>query len=378
VKVCLLANALAYPQGGGHLWVYLNWALALRGLGCDVIWLEIVDRRIVAEQVGESVAALTSRLDRFDLAGSLAVCSSTGETYERGAWDEWLGVDAALEADVLVNTRHDATPEIVRRFRRSAFLDIDPGIVQWWMAKRVIRVAPHSLYFTIGETVGRPDAAFPDGGVEWHYTPPCVALDHWHPGMTDEHAPFTTVSHWYQEGEWMEDAEGTYRNDKRAGFAPFLDLPRRTAAPLELALCLADNAADRTERRDLHDRGWRVRDAWAVASTPWDYQQYIQASRGEFSCAKPSCVRLRNAWISDRTLCYLASGKPAIVQHTGPSRVLPVDAGLLRFSTLEEAVQAIERVGGDYEKQSLLARALAEDVFDGRKVVSRLLERAVG
>ena len=140
--------------------------------------------------------------------------------------------------------------------------------------------------------------------------------------------------------QWVEDAGGYYRNDKRSGFEPFLDLPRHTAQPLELALCLADDEGD--DRRVLQERGWRVRHAYSVTSTPWDYQGYIQASQGEFSCVKPSCVRLANAWVSDRTLCYLASGKPAVVQHTGPSRFLPDAEGLFRFRDVGEAARCLE------------------------------------
>jgi hypothetical protein len=123
-------------------------------------------------------------------------------------------------------------------------------------------------------------------------------------------------------GEGMIDGAGAYSNDKRTGFLPYLDLPKLAAAPLELALCLAPEEHD--ERAMLLGHGWRLCDAWGVASTPWDYQRYVQRSRGEFSCVKPSCVRLQNAWISDRTLCYLASGRPAVVEHTGPSRFLPM------------------------------------------------------
>ena len=99
---------------------------------------------------------------------------------------------------------------------------------------------------------------------------------------------------------------------------------------------------------------------WAVSfpqhSPPWDYQRYVQASQGEFSCAKPSCVRLQNAWVSDRTLCYLASGKPAVVQHTGASRFLPDAEGLFRFRTLEEAAHALSAAQSDYERHGRLAR----------------------
>jgi hypothetical protein len=115
----------------------------------------------------------------------------------------------------------------------------------------------------------------------------------------------------------------------------------------------------------------------AVAPTPWDYRRYIQKSRGEFSCAKPSYVRLQTAWISDRTLCYLASGKPAVTQHTGPSRFLPDSDGLFRFRDVPEAARFLETVTADYTRQSRLARALAEEYFCARKLAGRLLERAL-
>jgi hypothetical protein len=127
----------------------------------------------------------------------------------------------------------------------------------------------------------------------------------------------------------------------------------------------------------LQDRGWRVRDAWEITGTPWGYRRYIQSSLGEFSCAKPSYVRLQNAWISDRTLCYLASGKPAVVQYTGASRFLPDREGLFRFRDIEEAAICLDLAASDYERQCRLARMLAEEYFDARKVVARVLERAL-
>jgi hypothetical protein len=154
----------------------------------------------------------------------------------------------------------------------------------------------------------------------------------------------------------------------------FLDLPRLADHPLQLAL---DLKPQDEQRRILEEKGWRVVDAHTVAATPWDYQRYIQSSLGEFSCAKPACLKLENAWVSDRTLCYLASAKPAVVQHTGPSRYLPDSAGLFRFRDLSQAARSIERVVAEYDRQRKLARALAEEYFDARKVVKLLLERAL-
>jgi hypothetical protein len=372
--VCLLANALYYPEGGGHLWVYLNWALGLRTLGCRVIWLEGIVPHTPVQDVQASVATLKSRLKSYGLAESVALCSWTGESLPQSAVEGCLELEAATEADLLLNLQYSAHPAVIRRFRRSALVDIDPGLLQIWMSKGWINIARHDMYFTIGETVGQPGSRFPDGGLKWQHTPPCVALDRWSPRRAAGDASFTTVSHWYED-EWVEDADGFYRNDKRTSFLPFLDLPRRTTQPLELALCLAANEDD--DRVMLQEQGWRVRHSYSVTSTPWDYQRYIQDSLGEFSCVKPSCIRLQNSWISDRTLCYLASGKPAVVQHTGPSRFLPDSAGLFRFRDVEEAACCLETVAADYERHCGLARALAEEHFDARKVAGQVLERAL-
>jgi hypothetical protein len=286
-----------------------------------------------------------------------------------------MDFEAASEADLLLNFRYATRSELVECFRRTALMDIDPGLLQLWMSAGKINVAQHDVYFSIGETVGQPGARFPDVGLKWQYTPPCVALDWWPPYRSADDAPFNTISHWTM-GEWMTDGPEIYSNDKRTGFLPFLDLPQYTTQPLELALCLAPD--EEPERVMLQKRGWRVLDAWEITSTPWDYQRYIQESRGEFSCVKPSCIRLQNAWISDRTLCFLASGKPVVVQHTGPSSFLPNSEGLFRFQNLDEAVQAFEAVNADYERQCKRARELAEEYFSAQKVVSSVLERAFG
>jgi hypothetical protein len=356
------------------MWVYLNWALGLRALGCRVIWLEVIHPRANTDQVSAQLAALRTRLERYGLAEYVALWSSSSEPLSQATTEAYLDLDAALEADLLLNLRSGTRAELIRRFRRSALVDIDPGLLQLWISAGKFKVAPHDVYFTIGETVGQPGARFPNAGLTWHYTPPCVALDGWPVHQAPAGAPFTTVSHWTM-GEWMVDGDEVYSNDKRTGFVPFLDLPRRTTQPLELALCLAPD--EDAEREMLQNQGWRVRHAWEVTSTPWDYQHYIQNSRGEFSCVKPSCIRLQNAWISDRTLCYLAAGKPAVVQHTGPSRFLPDADGLFRFRTLDQAIQALASVGSAYEHHCRQARALAEKHFDAQKVAGSVLERAL-
>jgi hypothetical protein len=372
--ICLATNGtLRLPKAAGLLWVFLNWALGLRALGCRVLWLERITADLRAEEVPNLILNLGSRLKAYGLENCLALSWETEVSVPNDILDRYLTLEEAREADLLLNLAYDIP--FIGLFRRSAFVDIDPGLTQIWIDAYNIKIPRHDTYFTIGETVGQPGALFPDCGLRWHYTPPPVYIPAWPQSAAPSTAAFTTITNWWNS-EWMEYQGQTYDNGKRAGFLPFLDLPRCTTKPLELAICLGEDSA--VERAMLRKHGWRVQEARDVTSTPWDYQRYIGDSFGEFSCAKPSCVRLQNAWISDRTLCYLASGKPVVVQHTGPSRFLPDRGGLFRFRDVDEAAECVDAVAVDYERQCRLARNLAEEHFDAKRVISRVLEKALG
>ena len=353
----------------------------MRAVGCDVVWLESLDPAMDPAEAAALVQALEERLDPYGLAGAVAVCSRTSEPLPTTVGT--VALETAAEADLLLNMSYAAHGNALPLFRRTALLDIDPGLTQIWLGEGVLDMPEHDLYFTIGETVGTPRATFGDGSITWLYTPPCVALEWWPVTAADEGAPFTTVSGWQTRRDWVTHGEQSYDNSKRRGFEPYLELPKMTREHLELALCLwADENLvlaphEEEERQRLEGFGWGFVHSYRVSSTPWDYRGYVQRSRGEFSCAKPSGVRLQNAWISDRTLCYLASGKPAVVEHTGPSSFLPDRAGIFRFRDLNEAAGCLEAVGSDYEHQCALARSLAEAHFDARVVCGRLLERAL-
>jgi glycosyltransferase involved in cell wall biosynthesis len=206
-----------------------------------------------------------------------------------------------------------------------------------------------------------------------------VCLDLWPYTHDPACRRFTTVSSWLG-GEYVTEGTGKrkrvlFENDKRVSFLKFLELPARTPCELELALYFKPRpgAPDAADRELLERNGWRVRHALEVARTPQRYRAYIRASRGEFSCVKPSCVEFQNGWVSDRTLCYLASGKPAVVQHTGPSSFLPNGEGMFRFSTIEEAAEALATIDAEYERHCRAGRAIAEAFFDARIVLSDIL-----
>jgi hypothetical protein len=373
--VCLGAGALDYPEGkgGGHTWVYLNWALGLRALGCRVIWLESVPPRISVDMTCERLTILRRYLEPHGFE-EIALASSNGEAPPRELIDQTLScADVAAEADLLLDLSHKRSPTEVKRFSRTAFVDIDPGQLQLWMEAGETGGANYDRYFTIGETVGTARARFPDCGLTWIYTPPPVFLDEWEVAPSAPGAAYTTVTHLYAGTVEIDGQE--FDNDKRTAFLEYLDLPSRTPQRLELALCLGTD--DAKDRPVFERAGWCVRDAWDVTATPQEYAAYIRSSRGEFSCAKPSCFLLQNAWISDRTICYLASGKPAVVEHTGTSRFLPDAEGLFRFRNVDEAARMLEEAESEYEHHSRAARALTEEHFDACKVVARVLEQAL-
>jgi hypothetical protein len=344
VKVCLSTpNTLLYPQGG-HLWVFVNWALGLRACGCDVTWLDVAPTSMSPGELLSKYAALRAALQPFGL--------------DQIAVQSWVGDDLpdvhSLENfgpfELLIDFRYDLCPRLLQRFKRTALVNIDPGQYEIALANGSYPQPQHHVLFSIGEHAED----------RFVYTPPCVYLDEWPatPGRSTD--PWTTIAHWWGTG-------------KHQSFAPFMTLPSRVSARFDLAL----NLEHPEEQRRIESFGFHVLDAHRTVASPHDYRRFIQGSAGEFSCASPLYVELQDAWISDRTLCYLASGRPCIVQDTGPSRFLPSSEGLHRFRDLDGAVAAIQSVTTNYDAEAMAARALAEEFFDARTVCASLLERAL-
>ncbi len=369
-------DVLAFSEGGGHMWAFLQYAFGLRSVGCDVWWLEQLtssDPRLDRHAVDE----LSRRLARLGLADRLVVYRGASERERTYVTHTRAEAERIFRrADLMLNFAYETDPALLAHFRRNALVDIDPGLLQLWIDGEDLAVSDHDVYFTTGEAVGTADAAFPSCGIDWIHIRPPVSLEQWPAVPVALDGAFTTVSGWWSD-EWIADGpeEDWYENNKRASFLEYLELPALVSTPLELALNI--DADEEDEARMLEERGWRVARARHVAGTPEAYRSYVQRSRGEFSCAKPSCLRLRNGWISDRTLCYLASGRPAIVQDTGPNALIEGGAGLLRFGSLQEAAGAINSVNQHYDEHSAAARELAISHFDARKVASEILEAAL-
>jgi len=366
-----------FTEGGGHFWVYMQYVLGLRQLGCDVYWLEAFHTKGRTEQENAALATFRARTETFGLGGKVILYLTRSRAPLPELPSEYLMMRRTeaeaiyKRADLLLNFHYAISPALLTCFRRTALVDIDPGLLQFWIDHDQISVHPHDLHFTIGERISENR----NGGRQWIHICPAVCLEQW-PYVFEPHSrAFTTMSGW-DSSDWVVDRNETYENTKRVAFLEFADLPQRTSQPLELALFLRTER-DVAEWSDLEKHGWRIRHSREVAATPQMYQAYIQSSRGEFSCAKRSYMKFQNAWVSDRTICYLASGKPVVVQNTGPSSFLPNGEGMFRFSTLEDAVNAFHIINSNYEWHCRAAREIAQANFDSKRVAERILNSAL-
>jgi hypothetical protein len=377
--VLATVRTLQFLDAGGHFWVYMQYAEGLRQLGCDVYLLDrswfgtSSPSRVRVEANRRRVDEYYDRMARHGFRDRVMVALEPGKHATGAQREEYLRIgdrdrdELFATADLLINFDYRLGQDVVSMFRHSALIDIDPGLLQLWISQGKISPAIHDAYFTIGEWVGRSD-------LDWIPIRPAVCLELWPYTYRPEANAFTTVSSWWGGGH-VGTKESYFDNSKRVSYLSFIGLPEHTDQPLELALYLSE--ADESDLRLLKRRGWRIRHSRDVAGSPEAYQRYIQSSRGEFSCAKPSYTTFGNAWVSDRSLCYLASGKPVVAQYTGPSSYLPDGEGLFRFKTMAEAARAFDAINDDYERQCRLARRLAEAHFDAKTVASTILERVL-
>ncbi|MEM7809813.1 MAG: hypothetical protein AAF561_17010 [Planctomycetota bacterium] len=358
-RVCVAtSNTLKYQQAG-HLWVYLNWALSFRARGFDVVWLDMVEPGDDVTKLDEQFASLQDHLRPFGLDRSICIVDAKGRPHPRLSHRSMPDVGG----DLLFNARYNLPDGFPAKYRKSALLDTDPGMVQYAVRHGQMSLATHDAYLTVGN--GRFDDDLVRTDLTWHPVLPAVALDHWPAERASADGAWTTVTHWYMD-VWMVDADGTpYMNDKRTAFEPYLDLPKRIGQPMVLAANLND---DPEEQRRLEDLGWTIREAHDIGRSLSGYRDFIASSKGEFSCCKPSYRRLKTGWISDRTACYLATGRHCVVEWTGDRSDLTGGKGLRRFRDPVEATDMLNDVN-----PAAAARRLAEEQFDGRRAVDQVL-----
>jgi hypothetical protein len=368
----------------GVAWQVLHYLEGFRRLGHRVFYLEDTgawpfdpERGIVSEDAGPALAYVRRMLERVRLDDAWAYRDAVDGRLH-GASEERLR--AELErADALVNVSAvTVLGEAHMQVPVRIYLETDPVLAQIEIAqgnqRTVGLLGAHTHHFTYGENFGAPDCTVPLERFTYHPTRQPVILDWWKPRRGDgaTRSSFTTVASWKQTAKDIEWQGELLTWSKDVQFQQVLDLPQRVSRPLELALAIDDDAAVAR----LSAAGWHVVPAGPLSDDLDRYRDYVRASAGEFSVAKAQYARLRSGWFSDRTACYLAAGRPAVVQDTGFGSVLPEGEGLFAFNTLDEAAAAIEAIDSDYDRHSRAAAEVAREHFDAGVVLSRLLADA--
>src|ERR1700756_1598907 len=95
--ICLAANTLRFPGAGGHFWVFLNWALGLRALGCRVVWLERITGDLCAQKVPGLILSLRTCLEAYGLENCLALFWGTEPPVPGDVFDGCLTFEEARE-----------------------------------------------------------------------------------------------------------------------------------------------------------------------------------------------------------------------------------------------------------------------------------------
>jgi hypothetical protein len=373
----LVAGMIAADQRfGGATWAVLQYLLGFKQLGHDVYFVEPVAPAKVSPKGADLAHSTMARyfadvVASFGLSGSAALlCEDTRET---------VGLSyaalrrVAAHADMLVNISGMLKdPALLEPIARRVYLDLDPGFNQAWHTTAGIdmRFDTHTHFATVGLAVGRPECRVPTCGKTWIPTCPPVVLREWPIGQRLTHDAFTTIANWRSYGSLHLD--GVFLGQKAHALRPLMDLPRKTHTRFALALAIHP---DEPDLNALRRHGWTLVNPRRAAGTPASYRRFVSGSKAEFGITKSGYVATRSGWFSDRSACYLASGRPVLAQDTGFASALPTGEGLLSFEGEADVLAGVDAIDTDYARHRAAARAIAESCFDSDRVLSRLIDR---
>jgi hypothetical protein len=405
LRIIVTGLIAQHPHLGGVTWDYLQYAIGLSRLGHDVFYFEDSGEWPYSLDGGPSGNEWVLR----DPAPNLKHLSSVLARYGMGdKWayhfpltSRWFGMgnrqrrEVIETADLLINVSGTLKrPADYRRIPRLAYIDSDPVFTQIKLElargclKFQKRFAAHDVFFTFGDNVPKTNSRR-----TWLTTRQPIVLSEWNPSAARRET-FTTVMSWtsYKPLKFQRRSYG----QKDVEFRRFLELPQKVKpAVLEVAVGGGFHMNWQTRNAELPpaiasllhaephltpaallDRtGWQVVDPMKACGNLDSYRSYIESSKAEWSVAKNGYVVGRSGWFSCRSACYLAAGRPVIVQDTGFQ--IPVGEGILAFSSVEQAADAIREVEANYRRHSKAARALAGEYFDSDKVLSRFVRQAM-
>jgi hypothetical protein len=379
VASVVVGGSLAQRPGyGGHAWALLNYLLGFQQLGFDVFFVDRLGSEMAVDAEGRPSTAVRDRCIRWLVDVMEGAGLGNCYTLLLGNGGETVGlsrseaIERAKGSLLLLNVMGFVDDEeILAAAPRNVFLDIDPGFGQMWRELGLHDIfAGHDAFVTVGERIGEPDCLVPTCGIEWITTPHPIVLDEWPPA--EGGGAITSVGSWRGPYDPVE-FEGRRFGLRAHELRKLLGLPAMVDAELELALDI--DPADSGDLEALRASGWKLADPAIVAADPESYRCYIAASQAELMVAKGIYVDTRGGWFSERSIAYLASGKPVIAQDTGFGGRYPCGEGLIAFTDVEGAREGIETVCGDWSRHSQAAREIAEEHFEAGKVLGRLIER---
>jgi hypothetical protein len=364
------------PYHGGATWAVLQYLLGFARLGHEVLFVEERDESAfqpegVPPADSDSASYFRSVAAAFGLEQSTALLLAGTE--------QTIGVpysrlrEFAKQADLLVNISGILTAEeLIADIPVRVYLDLDPAFNQLWQATGIdMRFDGHTHFVTVGQAIGTPLSPVPTCSRSWIPTVPPVVMANWPRATQITTDAFTTVGNW--RGYGSIEYDGVHYGQKAHSLREFMSLPTRTSASFRLALAIHPD--ETKDIRALSENGWVLLDPGRVAGTPARYREFIAGSRGEFGIAKSGYVVSRCGWFSDRSVCFLASGRPVVAQETGFSRFIPTGEGLFAFETEDQVLAAIEELRRDYSRHARAARSLAEEHFDSDKVLEAFLQK---
>lgn len=375
----LVTGLIAQYPLGGLTWHYLQYPVGLMRMGHDVHYIEDTGQwpyNPMEEGISKgctfNVAYLAEVMKRFGLGDRWA--------YRFRGGSEWYGLDEQRlheivhGADIVLNVSGvlEQPGTYVGPRSHLAFVDTDPVFTQL----KVLRgqrefgklVDQHDCHFTFGENIPRIEGLAT--GHDWIATRQPVVRSEWD-NKESPRESFTTVMNWtsYKPIPYSGKTYG----QKDLEFRRFLDLPARVE-PTPLELAIGSGKTSRTPYDLLRHKGWHVVDPVVVCPDFASYRRYLQTSRGEWSVAKNGYVEGRSGWFSDRSACYLAAGRPVVVQDTGFTSAIPAGEGIVVFQTLDEATAAIQEVDANYARHASAALEIADEYFDAERVLGHIVE----
>lgn len=376
--IIIFASAIGRFPIGGNAWSDLQYILGLRSLGHDVYYLE--ECGLESWVYNWQTEQFTTDLDYPTnyLRNCLEPLGFANQWIYR-AGDRSAGMELdkfkyiCSQADLMIIRGSPITlwREEYNLPQRRIYIDADPGFTQINIVQGNTELANTieqcDRLFTIGQRIGAPDCSIPTIDKHWHKTLPPIALPYW-AWVEDDSTYFSSIMQWHSYCE--VNYQGVSYGNKDKEFLKFIDIPQQTKQPFRIALSGGIP-------QELAQHGWEVIPGWMASFSPESYQIFIQESRAEFGVAKHGYVATKGGWFSDRSVCYLASGRPILVQDTGLSDWLPLKEGIFTFCDRSEAANAIETINTDYKQHQYAARKLAEEYFDSNKVLSSLLETAM-